>query len=254
MQNIRYGIQILLYLLVNVLFSQEIKELNDSSCQDSIIIANQNSKKSNLLIEAGINVSGFQNINSEDRFGYSYGLTFSHNLTKSLGISLSLLLSRQNIYTRDREAIYEDDMICYRRYYDIKGSYLFLEFPTIVSYKLWEDESTALYIGIGRGLSLKRRGKTKRTNYKKTNEIVIPYPCYYIPVDEYYYEESSLENSGLTYNAGLWFTHKKFIFKILYINKRYQFRDLDKLHLISIHFGYNLNSLISLWSSLQKWD
>lgn len=228
------------YKVYNTLYipCQYLNEDYESLMQDTSITSLQQFKNQNFLsIEGGINASNFQNISSENMYCYSIGLTYNYYFNNSISISISGVISRQNILLRNRETTGTDGIIVYKKFYDHKISLLFLELPVLINYKLWERKSAAIYFGIGPGISVSFYDYSKRTNFVKTNEIIDLPP----PVDEYYIEDSVFDNSGMNINACIWFKHKRLLLKSLYINKRYNLKRIDRAHSFSLHIGYYLN-------------
>lgn len=218
--------------------SQELKEEYEHLSRDTTINSIQQfSKKSNLLVEGGINVSSFQNIISERRFGYSIGLTYSYNFNNSIGIDISGLVSRQNILVKARETASLSGEFVHRIIYDTKISLLFLELPVMINFKIWNIGSTSCFIGLGLGYSISFKDYSRNENFVVADEIIDIPP----PVDEYYIEDSVFDNSGKNINAGIWFKHNRILVKFLYMNRRYDLKRIDRAHIFSIHFGYHLN-------------
>ena len=219
-------------------FSQDINEKVDSTLQDSTV---NNTEKyienRNLWLEAGVNLSSFQNVSSHERFGYSFGFTVSHYFTKSLGMDISGIVSRQYIFLKHRKSTGTNGQFVYRTYYDHKISLLFIETPIALNYKLWDKSSHSFYACFGIGYSISVKDYSERTNFKSTNEIL----DIGIPVDEHYIEDSVFDNSGISVNAGIRFNYNKFLIKFLYINKRYDLKRIDNQHTFSLHFGYKLD-------------
>lgn len=215
--------------------SQEFKV----SDQDS---SNISPKENNIVfLQGGINISSFQNMNSEIHPGYSFGLSFTKSITNSIGLMFSILIEKENTYLNKLEGMYNKDDICYRKYYDMDISFLFSEFPVSLYYKFWKNESSAIYFSLGYGFSFAIKDRSKRTNFVLTDEGVIPYPCDYYPMGDYYDNEETWDNSGWAANAEILITYHKMIFKFLYINKRYPIKGFDKLQTLSFHLGYLMN-------------
>lgn len=219
-------------------FSPKLHQIKDSTSQD--LTANENKKfieEKRLWWEAGINVSGLQNIGSEKRFGYLIGLTISHKLSNLIDIDISGLVSRQNLFLKNIKSTGSDGQFVYRIIHNYKISILFLELPVMINYKLWDNNFYSFYAGFGLGYSISSKDYSERTDFVNTGEIL----NIGIPVDEHYIEDSVFDNSGIHINSGIRFNYNKFMIKLLYVNKRYDLKRIDKEHTFSLHFGYNLD-------------
>jgi len=219
-----------------VLLNQFKTEKIDSISQ--ISNDNRNSKfihDIRLWWEAGINISDFQNIKNENRFGYSAGMTFSHDFNNYI-ITFSGFVSRQSLFLRQRKGSSSDGNFIYRMLYDYYISLLFIDIPVMINYKIWSNGSKTLYAGLGIGYSISIKDYSERSNFFNTREVISTGDL----VDGYYIEDSVYSNSGVNFKADIWCEYKNFMFKFLYINKRYNLKKIDKPHTFSLHIGFSL--------------
>ena len=239
MNRVLVKLAILLLLWAAILYAQKPQIINEASNSDSTKI--HRSKNQAFFIEGGINATRFQKLNSAFKPGYAFGLTFTYDITYSIGLSFTSLVARVNTYVNKISSVYQEDNICYRQYYDFDLSFLFLELPVSLSYKIWENNTAAIRFSIGYGLSLALRDNSERTNFVLTDEVVKDYPCDYYPEGDYYNNDANFENSGTSLNAGIQIIYHRVILKVLYINKRYAIKGFDNLHSVSVNFGYIIN-------------
>ena len=192
-------------------------------------------KDNYMSIEGGFNFSDFNNsTDSQGKFGYLLGLTRNIPLNKKFGVNLSLFFSSQNILAKDLQITGTDGQIVYWMLYDYDINILFFELPVQINYKLIEKKSFNLYAGVGSGFSLQLKDRSKKTYINYNGEIIDTISSYnYIGEDD-----SPFEYSGININAGVWLTYNKIIFRILYINKMYEIKEIDKTYTISLTFGY----------------
>lgn len=227
----------LIFLVASVLNGQGLREINKDLSQDpTVAVTRPINALNKLFVEAGFNISSFQNIDSEQKTGYTFGLTYNAKICHSFVISISGLLSRQSSLLTKRKTTGTDGTYVYRVLFDHKVSILFLELPVTFNYKIWNKKYTSLYIGLGAGFSISVGDYSKRFNFKNTGVIVGDY----ILVDEYYIEDSVFDNSGSNITAGIYLIHGNFQFKFLYINKKYNLKRIDKTHSFLFNFGYQL--------------
>jgi hypothetical protein len=188
-----------------------------------------------MSVQGGINFSNFQNTESRGKSGYLLGVTRNIPLNDVFGINISALFSMQNILIKNLQTTATDGTTVYRMLYDYEIGILFIELPIQISYNIFKKKSFNLYVGVGSGLSIQFKDYSKATNFVDTGEIIDKDP----PTDENpYIDDSPFEYSGININAGIWFTYDKLIFKILYINKMYEIKKINKTYTLSLNFGY----------------
>jgi hypothetical protein len=220
-------------------FSLAIAQEQDSS---NSITKNKVFSRS-IVLEVGASYTGFQNLSSQERIGFSLGITRKFNLAKDWGLSFSGYLSQQNMFLKRVPGFGGNSEQVTRKYFDHDISVLFIEVPVFFSYQLWQRGNKSLHIALGMGVSVSVQNDSKQMNFVLTDEVLdVP-----SSVEIGYREYTRIVNSSSNSNAGIWLNYENCIFKVIYINKFFYFRrsralmNYDKAHTLLLNLGYYIN-------------
>jgi hypothetical protein len=220
-------------------FSLAIAQEQDSS---NSITKNKVFSRS-IVLEVGASYTGFQNLSSQERIGFSLGITRKFNLAKDWGLSFSGYLSQQNMFLKRVPGFGGNSEQVTRKYFDHDISVLFIEVPVFFSYQLWQRGNKSLHIALGMGVSVSVRNDSKQMNFVLTDEVLDVPPS----VEARYLENSVFENSGSNINTSIWLNYRNYLFKIVYLNKFIYFNDdnalmgYSKAHTLLFNLGYYIN-------------
>jgi len=204
---------------------------------DSIV--NVKPLKNVLWLEAGINFSKYQNVDSEFKNGYTAGMNISHKLINQIELNYSLLLSQQNLVFKNKFSTWTDDEYVYKRYFDLETSMLFIEIPVMLQYKFWDNKSSSLYFGLGLGYSLSIKNEYTEYNYRNSNDILTTIDNYSVPVCDYY--EDDKDYSCFNINTSIKIKYKKVLLDFMYYNKRFLHSTIGKENTFSLSLGYQIS-------------
>jgi len=210
------------------------KELDDKSSSE------KQSKKAIYFLSAGINFSSYLQEEGDWQPGYSIGLTFNFEVSKKISITLPFSYARINAAPQNVEGkSYSNDGYIYKTFVDREISVGFIEFPILVSYKLFSKTKYDLSYLLGPGLIIAVKDLSKSVQPEDvtiTDEIIDTHDFPLDPVDTRF----TIPNSGLNLSTGIRFHLSRFYIDLLYVLYPYEIKAINKLNSISLKLGIDI--------------